>query len=72
MITRKKALVPQAVKSDTTDVTNTPQRLTVFKDCDVRSEQCRIADIQAGLQEADRGEFASAKEVRAVYAKYGH
>ena len=38
----------------------------------VSQEQWQIADIQAGLQEADRGEFATAEEVRAVYAKYGH
>jgi predicted transcriptional regulator len=38
----------------------------------VSQEQWQIADIQAGLQEADRGEFASAAEVAAVYAKYGH
>jgi predicted transcriptional regulator len=38
----------------------------------VRQEQWQIADIQAGLQEADQGEFATADEVRAVYAKYGH
>jgi RHH-type rel operon transcriptional repressor/antitoxin RelB len=35
-------------------------------------EQRQIADIQAGLQEADLGEFATAQEVKAVFAKYGH
>lgn len=38
----------------------------------VSQEQWQIADIQAGLQEADRGEFATAEEVRAMFAKYGH
>lgn len=38
----------------------------------VSQEQWQIADIQAGLQEADRGEFATANEVSAVFAKYGH
>lgn len=38
----------------------------------VSQEQWQIADIQDGLREADRGEFATAEEVRAVYAKYGH
>lgn len=38
----------------------------------VRHEQWQIANIQAGLQEADRGEFAMAEEVRAVFAKYRH
>ena len=39
---------------------------------DVGQEQWQIADIQAGLQEADPGEFATAAEVGAVFAKYGH
>lgn len=38
----------------------------------VDQEQWQIADIQAGLQEADRGEFATSDEVGAVFAKYGH
>ena len=38
----------------------------------VSQEQWQIADVQAGLQEADRGEFASGQEVSAVFAKYGH
>ncbi len=38
----------------------------------VGQEQWQISDVQAGLQEADRGEFASTDEVRAVFAKYGH
>ena len=35
-------------------------------------EQWQVADIQAGLEKADQGKFATAKEVRAVCAKYGH
>jgi len=31
----------------------------------------QIADIKAGLAEADRGEFATEEEVNAVFAKYG-
>lgn len=38
----------------------------------VSQEQWQIADIQAGLQEADRGEFATVDEVSAVFVKYGH
>jgi len=38
----------------------------------VSQEQWQIADIQAALQEADQGEFASPEEVNAVFAKYGH
>jgi len=70
MTPTKKALVPQAVKSVTAGVTNAPQYQRVFKHCDVDCEQWQIADIQAGLREADLGEFASAEEVRAVFAKY--
>lgn len=35
-------------------------------------QQGQIADIQAGLHEADQGEFATMEEVCAVFAKYGH
>jgi len=38
----------------------------------VSQEQWQIADIQAGLQEADRGDFATVDEVSTVFAKYGH
>lgn len=38
----------------------------------VGQEQWQISDIQAALQEADQGDFASADEVKAVFAKYGH
>lgn len=34
-------------------------------------EQWQLAEIEAGLAEADRGEFASDDEVNAVFAKYG-
>lgn len=61
-----------AANSLSADETNARQRPTGFNGCDLGSEQRQIADIQAGLQEADQGEFASAQEVRAVFAKYGH
>ena len=38
----------------------------------VNQEQWQIADIQAGMAEADRGDFASSDEVQAVFAKHGH
>lgn len=38
----------------------------------VSHEQWQIADIQAGMDEADVGDFASADEVQAVFAKHGH
>jgi RHH-type transcriptional regulator, rel operon repressor / antitoxin RelB len=38
----------------------------------VSQEQWQIADIRAGLDEADREDFATPQEVSAVFAKYGH
>jgi predicted transcriptional regulator len=38
----------------------------------VSQEQWQIADIQAGIDEADRGDFAGVDEVQAVFAKHGH
>ena len=35
-------------------------------------DQGHIADILAGLHEADQGEFATVEEDCAVFAKYGH
>jgi RHH-type transcriptional regulator, rel operon repressor / antitoxin RelB len=37
----------------------------------VQKEAWQIRDIEAGVQEADAGEFASDPEVKAVFAKYG-
>jgi predicted transcriptional regulator len=36
----------------------------------VAKEEWQLAEIQAGLAEADRGEFGSASEVASVVAKY--
>ena len=37
----------------------------------VQSESWQISDIQEGIMEADAGEFATDKQVKAVFAKYG-
>ena len=37
----------------------------------LQTEQWQVQDIQAGLSEADRGEFASDAEVEAVFKRYG-
>ncbi|MGZ8341171.1 MAG: CopG family ribbon-helix-helix protein [Telluria sp.] len=37
----------------------------------VAAEARQIQDIEQGIAEADRGEFASAEEVSAFFAKYG-
>jgi RHH-type rel operon transcriptional repressor/antitoxin RelB len=36
----------------------------------MEAEAWRIADIEQGIAEADRGDFASASEVSAFFAKY--
>ncbi|ODR93210.1 CopG family ribbon-helix-helix protein [Sinorhizobium alkalisoli] len=36
----------------------------------VAREEWQLAEIQAGIDEADRGEFASANELASVVAKY--
>lgn len=37
----------------------------------VQSEAWQIQEIEQGIAEADRGEFASASEVDSFFAKYG-
>ncbi|MCX7249212.1 MAG: hypothetical protein NTX31_16325 [Burkholderiales bacterium] len=37
----------------------------------VQSESWQIRDIHEGIKEADAGEFATDKQVKAVFAKYG-
>lgn len=37
----------------------------------VAAESWQIQDIEQGIAEADRGEFASDDEVKAFFAKYG-
>ncbi|MCX7202949.1 MAG: hypothetical protein NTV17_11970 [Burkholderiales bacterium] len=37
----------------------------------VQSESWQIRDIHEGVKEADAGEFASDKQVKAVFVKYG-
>lgn len=38
----------------------------------VEQENWQLADIKAGLAEADAGEFATEEEVNAVFDKYRH
>lgn len=37
----------------------------------VEAEAWQIQDIEEGIAEANRGEFASASEVNSLFAKYG-
>lgn len=37
----------------------------------MRSESWQVQDIREGIAEADAGQFSSAEEVGAVFAKYG-
>jgi len=36
----------------------------------VKTQEWQIAEIQRGIREADRGEFATSDEVTAVFAKW--
>ena len=38
---------------------------------DVQRESWQIRDIHEGIKEADAGEFATDKQVKSVFAKYG-
>ena len=38
----------------------------------VEQENWQLADIKAGLAEADAGEFATEEEINAVFDKYRH
>jgi predicted transcriptional regulator len=38
----------------------------------VESEEWRIAEIEAGIQDADGGDFASAQDVKTVLAKFNN
>ena len=37
----------------------------------VQSESWQIRDIHEGIKKADRGEFATDRQVKAVFSKYG-
>lgn len=37
----------------------------------LEAQSWQIREVMAGLEEADRGEFATEEEVNAVFAKYG-
>jgi predicted transcriptional regulator len=37
----------------------------------VQSESWQIHDIHEGIKEADAGEFATEKQVKAIFAEYG-
>jgi predicted transcriptional regulator len=55
-----------ARKLDRSQATIAEQAIEDF----VAREEWQIAEIEAGLAEADRGDFASAGDVAAVFAKY--
>ena len=41
-------------------------------DAYLEQQSWQIAEVNAGLAEADRGEFASDKEMKAIFAKYAN
>lgn len=68
--------VPEALYNQIEELAKATSRTKSFLAVDalnnyVQSESWQIRDIHEGIKEADAGEFASAGEVRAVFAKYG-
>ncbi len=52
-----------------TERTKSAPRVEALRD-NLDAENWQIADIQAGVEEANRGEFANTEEVKAFFAKY--
>ena len=68
--------LPVSTYSRLSELTNSTGRSKTFLavealDAYLEQQAWQIAEIKAGLAEADRGEFATEEEVRNVFAKYG-
>jgi len=68
--------LPEALYKQIEDLSKATARTKSFLAIDaltnyVQRESWQISDIRQGLDEADSGDFASAKEVEAVFLKYG-
>ncbi len=68
--------VPQSVYQQLEDLAKATARTKSFVTLEALStylntQSWQVQDIEAGLAEAERGEFASDAEVNAVFAKYG-
>lgn len=68
--------LPEALYQQIEDLSKATSRTKSFLAIDaltkyVQRESWQVNDIRQGLDEADAGDFASGKEVEAVFAKYG-
>lgn len=68
--------LPEALYKQLEDLSKATARTKSFLAIDaltnyVQRESWQVSDIRQGLDEADAGDFASSKEVEAVFAKYG-
>lgn len=68
--------LPEALYNQIAELAKATSRTKSFLAIDaltnyVQSESWQIKDIQEGIKEADADEFATDKQVQAVFAKYG-
>ena len=68
--------LPEALYNQIEELAKATARTKSFLTIDaltnyVQRESWQIRDIQAGVQEADAGEFATDSQVEAVFAQYG-
>jgi predicted transcriptional regulator len=68
--------VPEALYNQIEELAKATARTKSFLAIDaltnfVQSESWQIRDIHEGIKEADAGEFAIDKQVKAVFSKYG-
>ena len=68
--------LPEALYNQIEELAKETARIKSFLAIDaltnyVQSESWKIRDIHEGIKEADAGEFATDKQVNAVFAKYG-
>jgi predicted transcriptional regulator len=68
--------VPEAVFQQLDEIAKATERTRSFialtaLNSYLQEQSWQIRDIEAGIAEADSGEFATDEEVKAVFAKYG-
>jgi RHH-type transcriptional regulator, rel operon repressor / antitoxin RelB len=68
--------LPEALYNQIEELAKTTSRTKSFLAVDaltnyVHSEAWQIMDIHQGIEEADAGEFATDRQVKVVFAKYG-
>lgn len=68
--------LPEALYNQIEELAKATERTKSFLAIDaltsyVQSESWQIRDIHEGIKEADRGEFSTDRQVKAVFSKYG-